>query len=638
MNAAPTAGTERPERLLTISGLSVHYQGQHRQRTILRDIDLCVARGETIGIVGESGSGKSMLAKAVLRLLPRDVTAQGSVEFDGRNVLAAPLRQAMALRGEQMTLLYQDPFTMLNPLLTAGGHLTESIRANRADRPSRADAQQQALRRLAEVGIDDPDVAYRYPFQLSGGMRQRVALATALARDPRLLIADEPSTALDVTTQVEILDLLKSIQTARSMSLVLITHDLRVAFSVCDRIYVLYAGSLLEVGPAHEVESRPLHPYTHGLLLSEPAADRRLDSISAIPGSVPAPDEVAEQCVFSPRCAYVEPVCLAGRPSLAARGERLTACVRIEEIQAGLHQRRPDATAEPGPPTSASEAQGLLVADDVVKTFPGRRGRPTTALNKVSIRIGTNESVGLVGESGSGKTTLGRCLVGLETATSGTITINGLPATDYAAVDRQTRSTLRRTAQMVFQDPYSSLDPRQTVRSTLLETLRVNGVEKAEAQRRVGQLLADVGLPADYASRLPSALSGGERQRVAVARALAVDPALIVCDEPVSALDVSVQAQILTLLREIRLHSRVSYLFITHDLAVVRQIVDRVYVLHRGVVVEAGPVAQVMDHPQADYTKKLLASIPGSTASAPVDPSTGPTPVPAALSWSKHTA
>ena len=634
MTAVPAVEPDKLESLLTISGLSVQYRGQHSQRTILRDIDLSVSRGETIGIVGESGSGKSMLAKAVLRLLPRDVSADGSIEFDGRDVLAASARQASTLRGQQMTLLYQDPFTMLNPLLTAGGHITESIRADRNNRPSRADAQQQAARRLIEVGIDDPEVYYRYPFQLSGGMRQRVALATALARDPRLLIADEPSTALDVTTQAEILDLLKSIQSARSMSLVLITHDLRVAFSVCDRIYVLYAGSLLEVGPARAVERQPLHPYTHGLLLSEPAADRRLSAISAIPGSVPSPDDVADQCVFAPRCAYVEPVCRSERPRLTTRRDRLTACVRIDDIQDRLDGRRPDVGGQPDQRVGSAESGGLLVADGVVKVFSGRRGRSTTALDGVSIRIGDNESVGLVGESGSGKTTLGRCLVGLETATSGVITIDGLPAADYSAVDRETRSTLRRTAQMVFQDPYSSLDPRQTVRSTLLETLRVNGVEKSEAQSRVGRLLTDVGLPADYASRLPAALSGGERQRVAIARALAVDPALIVCDEPVSALDVSVQAQILNLLREIRTRSRISYLFITHDLAVVRQIVDRVYVLHRGVVVEEGPVAEVMDHPQAEYTKKLLASIPGAEPPSP-EPSPAHGSRPAELSWSK---
>ena len=606
--------------LLRLSGLTVRHTARGRDRTILSGIDLTLGHGETIGIVGESGSGKSMLAKAVLRLLPRDVVADGTVDFDGHDVLAATPRQALALRGERMTLLYQDPFTMLNPLLSAGAHIAEALRAgrDRATRPSRVAARRQALERLAEVGIDDPDVYDRYPFQLSGGMRQRVALATALARDPRLLIADEPSTALDVTTQAEILELLSAIQVRRGMSMVLITHDLRVAFSVCDRIHVLYAGSLLEVGPARDVEAQPLHPYTQGLLLSEPAADRRLTAMATIEGSVPAPDDVAGQCVFAPRCAYAAPVCTSEAPSLRMTpGGRLTACARIDEIGGALAESRLSlAVGEPAPEV-AGDGQPLVVADGVVKIFQGRRGRPTTALGGVSIRIDRDESVGLVGESGSGKTTLGRCLVGLETATAGTITIDGMNAADYSAVGRGARRALRRTAQMVFQDPYSSLDPTQSVRSALLETLRVNGVDRTAARGRADSLLRDVGLPVDYGPRLPSALSGGERQRVAIARALAVDPALIVCDEPVSALDVSVQAQVLTLLREIRSRTGVSFLFITHDLAVVRQIVDRVYLLHHGTVVEQGPIADVMDRPQADYTKKLLASIPASSSHLP---------------------
>lgn len=604
-----------PKPLLSVTGLTVKHVARFGDRTILSGVDLAVARGETVGIVGESGSGKSMLAKAIMRLLPKDVHAVGVASFDGQDVLAASPRQAAALRGEQMTLLYQDPFTMLNPLLTAGGHIAEALRAGRsADRrPSRNQAGIDAQQRLTEVGITDPDVFRRYPFQLSGGMRQRVALATALARDPRLLIADEPSTALDVTTQAEILALLKSVQKARFMGLVLITHDLRVAFSVCDRIYVLYAGSLLEVGNAQDVERQPLHPYTQGLLLSEPAADRKLAALAAIAGSVPAPDDVAHQCVFAPRCEYARDVCIAGAPPLRDVGDRLTACVRIEEISDQLAVRRKVSAATAAAVPVPTETVPLLVVEDLVKIFAGHRGRPTTALNGVAFTVGRNESVGLVGESGSGKTTLGRCVVGLETPTSGSIVLDGMAAQDYAAVNSDIRRTLRKTAQIVFQDPYSSLDPKQSVRSALMETLRVNGVDRDVARRRVGELLSDVGLPAEYGPRMPAALSGGERQRVAIARALAVDPALIVCDEPVSALDVSVQAQILTLLQNIRRRTGVSYLFISHDLAVVRQIADRVYVLHHGSVVEQGSIDDVMDRPHHDYTKRLLASIPTST-------------------------
>ncbi|QNK83452.1 ABC transporter ATP-binding protein [Nakamurella sp. PAMC28650] len=600
--------------LLSVTGLTVKHAARKGDRTILSGVDLTVGTGETIGIVGESGSGKSMLAKAVMRLLPRDVHANGQVYFDGQDVLAASDRQAGALRGGQMTLLYQDPFTMLNPLLSAGGHVVEALRAGRGRefRPSRREAVIDAQRRMTEVGIADSDVLHRYPFQLSGGMRQRVALATALARDPRLLVADEPSTALDVTTQAEILALLKSVQRARSMGLVLITHDLRVAFSVCDRIYVLYAGSLMEVGKAQDLERQPLHPYTQGLLLSEPAVDRKLAVMAAIGGSVPAPDDVAGQCVFAPRCEFVRDVCVAGTPLLREIGGRLSACVRTDEISSELAARRAVSGATAAPADASAQIAPLLTVKDLVKVFSGHRGRHTRALDGVSITVGRNESVGLVGESGSGKTTIGRCVVGLETPTSGAISLNGLAANDYSKVTAGVRRELRKTAQIIFQDPYSSLDPKQSVGSALLETLRVNGAGRDMARQRVGELLADVGLPADYGSRMPAALSGGERQRVAIARALAVDPALIVCDEPVSALDVSVQAQILTLLQDIRGRTGVSYLFITHDLAVVRQVADRVYVLHRGAIVEQGKVDDVMDRPKHDYTRRLLDSIPTS--------------------------
>jgi peptide/nickel transport system ATP-binding protein len=398
------------------------------------------------------------------------------------------------------------------------------------------------------------------------------------------------------------------------MGLVLITHDLRVAFSVCDRVYVLYAGSLMEAAPADELEAEPLHPYSLGLLLSEPAADRRLPQLVAIEGAVPAPAHVAGMCNFAPRCRWAQPRCRDGDPPLreVAPG-RLSACVRIEEIRGELGTERVETRerhAEPVAPAAPPEP--LVRVDDLRKVFPGRGGREVHALRGVTIEVGRNESVGLVGESGSGKTTLGRCLVGLETPTSGRIDIDGVDASDYAAVDQERRVRLRRTAQIVFQDPYSSLDAMQTVGSSLREVLRVNGYPKARVAERVDELLGLVGLPRGYAGRRPEALSGGERQRVAIARTLAVEPKVIVCDEPVSALDVSVQAQILNLFRTLKDELGLSLLFITHDLAVVRQVVERVYVLYRGEVVEEGPVGQVLDDPQHDYTARLVASIPRS--------------------------
>jgi peptide/nickel transport system ATP-binding protein len=604
--------TDQNPPLLTVSTLQVAYRRGEVRRSILSGVDLELPEGRTVGVVGESGSGKSMAAKAIMRLLPPRVQASGTIRYGGRELGTLSTRQMAGLRGPEMSLLYQDPFSMLNPLLRCGDHIAEGLRLG-STRRTRAELRDEVIRRLAEVGIRDTDVAGRYPFQLSGGMRQRVALAAALARDPRLLIADEPTTALDVTTQAEILDLLGSLQASRGMTLMLITHDLRVAFSVCDQVYVLYAGRVLEVGAAATVQSEPLHPYTQGLLLSEPPVDRRAGGLTSIEGSVPAPDEVAGECAFAPRCAWAAPACRSARPPLAeVEPGRRTACLRIEEIRSEMVAARQRAhVAVPAPVVNEQPGSDLLVsARELTKTFGAqrRKGAPVAALRGVTLQVGVNESVGLVGESGSGKTTFGRCVVGLETPSGGQLAVNGMDAHDYGSLDRDRRAGLRRTVQMVFQDPYSSLNPRQTVGSMLGETLRVNG----RSEPAIDELLALVGLPASYADRLPRALSGGERQRAAIARALAVGPRLLVCDEPVSALDVSVQAQILNLFGDLRRSLGLSYLFITHDLAVVRQVVDRVYVMYHGEIVEEGPVDRVLDDPQHPYTRRLIESIPST--------------------------
>ncbi len=603
----------RGEALLEVEDLRVEHRDRNgRRRTILAGVELTVRAGETVGIVGESGSGKSMLAKAVARLLPRDVYASGTVRFSGEELLSLPARQMDAVRGRGMTILYQDPFTMLNPLLTCGDHISEGLPGGNHRRARRGPLRSEARRRLVEVGIDDPDVVDRYPFELSGGMRQRVALASALARDPSLLIADEPSTALDVTTQAEILALLRSLQESRGMGLVLITHDLRVAFSVCSRIYVLYAGSVLETAPAAELESEPLHPYSLGLLASDPPVGYRVSPLPVIDGSVPSPDEVGQQCPFSPRCGWAAPECRSGPAHLVdvAPG-RQSACVRLAAIGPELASQLHEMLSEAAPVAKPVDLdRPLLKVRDLRKVFSSQGGRPNEALAGVSLDVGVNESVGLVGESGSGKTTLARCLVGLEVPTSGTIEVDG------ASMSEAPRGDWHRAVQIVFQDPYSSLDPYQPVGSVIEETLRVNRYDRSKISSRVAELFSLVGLPQAYLRRLPSTLSGGERQRVAIARALAVEPRLIICDEPVSALDVSVQAQVLNLFCELRERLGLSYLFITHDLAVVRQVVDRVYVCYRGRIVEQGPVGDVLDSPQDPYTVRLISSIPDSSKHA----------------------
>jgi len=607
---------ERPtefEPLLQVRDLSVVYNSRKGAATILSDINLEVGKGETIGIVGESGSGKSILSKAVADLLPPGVVVSGGgIHHDGTSLLDLDRKARAAYRGERITLMYQDPFTMLNPLMRAGTHIVEGLRRSSPTRISKAEGKEEAIRRLAEVGITDKDVVDRYTFELSGGMRQRVALAAALARDPDLLIADEPSTALDVTTQAEILKLLSRAQQARGMSLVLITHDLRVAFSVCDRVYVLYAGSVLEVGKAPMLQAQPRHPYTHGLLLSEPTAKSRQAKLISIEGTVPRPDEVSDQCGFAPRCRWAADACRSERPILAEyEHEHLSRCIRITAIAEEMRTERASALApaEPRRVPKTNDDIAMVSIVDVHKTFATGKGAAVKALRGVSLEVARGDTVGLVGESGSGKTTLGRCVVGLDTPTQGQILL--APKSGSEVPLKPTDGAARRVVQIVFQDPYSSLDPRQKVGSALMEPIMTLGLSRSDAYDRAEELIDAVGLPREYLKRHPASLSGGERQRIAIARALSLEPDLLVCDEPVSALDVSVQAQILKLFRELRERLNLSLLFITHDLAVVRQVTDTVHILHQGLIVESGEVGKVMDSPTHPYTKRLIASIPG---------------------------
>ncbi len=608
--------------LLSVRGLRIVSRIQGVERVITAGSDFDLAPGETLGIVGESGSGKSMTARALIGLLPAGVRAEGQVSYRGRDILALPERELRRLRGAELAMVFQDPFTMLNPLMRCGAQIVELLREDNGRPLGRQARRAEAVRRLAEVGITDPAVADAYPFELSGGMRQRVGIAAAIARDPQVLIADEPSTALDVTTQREILARLRDVQRGRGMGLILITHDLRVAFALCDRVLVLYAGSVLETASAEQMEAEPLHPYTLGLLLSDPPVDRRLSHMAAIPGSVPAADQIANTCAFAPRCQWRLDACEAAAPALVqVAGERWSACIRVPAIVADMHTVKTEALAArvdhagTGAGQPAAEIAGAVVAAlQLEKVFGDSRqpGRRVAALKGVTLEIGEDEAVGLVGESGSGKTTLGRCLVGLERPTGGTVLVNGVDTSHPAGLSSGERRRLRRTVQMVFQDPYSTLNPVRTVGATLGEAILAADEHVRDVRAAVAELLERVGLPAGYAERKPVALSGGERQRVAIARALAVRPRLIVCDEPVSALDVSVQAQILNLLTDVRRELKVGYLFITHDLAVVRQVAERIYVLRQGEVVEQGTTSDVLDNPQHWYRRMLVDSIPSS--------------------------
>lgn len=591
----------RARPLLDVDDLQVFSKVKGARKTIVSGISFSVGRGEIVGIVGESGSGKSISMKAVMGLLPRGIEHRGRVVFDGLDLSNASDREWRDVRGKRIARLPQDPFTMLNPYMRCGTQILGDgpLALSTAERRQR---QSEIRKRMAEVGIADEAVAGRYPFQLSGGLRQRVGIAAALAQDPALLIADEPSTALDATTQARVFELFADLRARRRMSMVLITHDLRVAFDVCDRVFVLYAGQILESGPSQAMEAEPLHPYTAGLFLSEPNIERKMPSLDALPGNVPDPDDVKEKCALCDRCKWHEPACEHEKPKIVRVDEgRYTKCRRITEIRASIRQEISTFRGAGGAVVSIPGRASLARVRDLSKVY-GRGTHAVEAVKGVSLDVSIGECVALVGESGAGKTTVGRCVVGLEQATSGTIELAG-------DASHRIRPDL---VQMVFQDPYSTLDPVMSIGRTLTSVCPQRMTPK---QRRswVGERLEEVGLSSKFADRRPAALSGGERQRVAIARALAANPRLVVCDEPVSALDVSVQAHILALLDRLRRDRGVAYLFVTHDLCVVRQLADRVYVMKDGEVVEHGTCDQVLDNPRHPYTIALRDAVPGAS-------------------------
>ncbi|MDA8322876.1 MAG: ABC transporter ATP-binding protein [Actinomycetota bacterium] len=566
---------------LSVSELGVHGPSG----PIVADFRLDVRYGETVAIVGESGSGKSITARALAGLLPPGLSATGSLTIGTDAMPLAGDHPAWTLaRGRRITLLPQDPFTSLSPRHRCGRQIAMALRGS-----SRADRAAAVLEALDEVGLPHR-VADQYPFQLSGGMRQRVAMAAALITRPDVLIADEATTALDVTTQREILDLLERIQDERNMGLILITHDLGVAKGRAQRLTVMYAGRAIERGDAASVVESPAHPYTRRLLACDPPLDATLRRLPTIPGSVPRLAQITARCSFADRCDLATDHCREEEPQFVTIGPgREAACFRTAESgpPSGELLISPvlDPVADSGPPPAAT-----LRVRNLAKSFGHH-----VALQNVDIDVMEGESLAIVGESGSGKTTLARIIVGLERADSGTV--------EFPLANAN-------WPQIVFQDPYSALNPSLTVGSSLRDALRAGDGDTSSSE--VAALLDMVGLPASYASRRPRFLSGGERQRVAIARALAPKPRLLICDEAVSSLDVSVQAQILNLIADIREQLGLSVLFISHDLAVVRQVAERVYVLFKGRVVEHGRTVDVLGNPADSYTKTLMASVPST--------------------------
>jgi peptide/nickel transport system ATP-binding protein len=612
--AAPLAGTAEP--LLRVDHLALDL---HRRRDTVRlvdDVSFEVHPGECTAVVGESGSGKTLTALAVLRLLPAAVrVASGSISFRGRDLAHAGAAEMRTLRRGQVSAIFQDPQSSLNPAFTIGNQLVETIRCSDGQ-VSRHAAHDQAAELLHRVGIPAPRERLRYyPHQLSGGMAQRAMIALAIASRPALLVADEPTTALDVTVQAQILDLLASLREEHGMSLLLISHDLEVVSHVADRLVVVYAGQAVERGATAEVLRRPAHPYTEALLDAQPSHGRKGTLLRVIPGTVPAPKQMPPGCRFAARCSHAQERCTTATLSLdESAGGRAVRCIRAAELTLHPASTLPGADGDAG--VTAASATALLRVDSLTKRYPhramSRAGGELTAVESVSFGIEAGETLGLVGESGAGKSTVGRLILGLVEPTSGTMSFDAAPLTERNG--RRPRP-LRRRIQVVFQNPYATLDPMMTVGRTLSEPLEAyEHLDRAGCDRRVVRLLEQVGLDGSYVRRYPGELSGGQRQRVAIARALAPKPDLIVCDEPVSSLDVSTQAQVINVLEELQREHGLSYLFIGHDLSLVYHISHRVAVMYRGRIVEMGSARSIYEAPRHPYTKTLLASRPAALA------------------------
>jgi peptide/nickel transport system ATP-binding protein len=599
---------------LDVQGLRIDVRRFGKWVRVVDDLSLAIKPGDTLGLVGESGSGKSLTAAAIMGLLPASVRlTEGSVRLDGTDLAQLSTRALNDVRGPKMSMVFQDPQNSLNPAFTIGNQLVEAVRTHR--KLSRKDAAEHAVSLLDRVGIKHArDRLGDYPHQFSGGMAQRVMIALAIAAQPKFLIADEPTTALDVTVQAQILRLLQQLRDEDGMSLLLISHDLSVIAEMADRVAVMYAGQIVETGPVDEVFLRPTHPYTEALLGAQPGRSAKGQELVAIPGTVPDPSAMPSGCHFHTRCAYVIEACTTEPPALLPHGIGGTyaRCIRADELTLGVTDGD-DATPTARHATTARHAETLLEINGLTKEYPvgagafGKSKRTLRAVDDVTIDIRRGESVGLVGESGAGKSTVGRLVLGLTPATHGAVIFEGRDVTKLTKAEHRAR---RRDIQVVFQNPYASLDPLMTVADIVAEPIEVNESLSGSARTaRVIEVLAQVGLDESYRFRYPHQLSGGQRQRIAIARALALSPKLIVCDEPVSSLDVSTQAQVINLLKDLQQNTDVAYLFVGHDLEVVNHVSDRVAVMYLGRVVEWGPSDEVYAHPRHPYTQMLLASV-----------------------------
>ncbi|MGF1428076.1 dipeptide ABC transporter ATP-binding protein [Kitasatospora sp. LaBMicrA B282] len=632
--------------LLELIDLRTEIRLKHSVVHALDGISLSVDVGETLGIVGESGCGKTMTVMSIMQLLPNGgQVVGGQVRLDGRDLLTLTDDEMDRVRGNEIGMIFQDPTTSLNPTMTIGRQISESVRIHRG--VSKREAHERAVEALSLVGMPSPaQRAGVYPHELSGGMRQRAMIAMALANEPKLLLADEPTTALDVTIQKQILELIDELKERLGMAVILVTHDLGVIAGRADQIAVMYAGQVVETTRTEALYANPRHPYTEALFASLPergaASGERLYSIPGLPPDLTAPPT---GCRFAPRCRYATDACRASEPQLTGElpGHRYSCFFPVGAVElpsgaaelpsaapapepvAAAGPLRVTVPAQPGPVDAVdavdavdgrpAPAEPLLRVEALAKEYPVTAGLvlrravgAVSAVANVDLTVGRGETVGLVGESGCGKTTVGKLIVGLEKPTGGRLLFAGQ---DLARLPRTERRRLRRDVQLMFQDSYAAMNPRMPVRSIMREPLDIHQVGgSAEREGRIRELLDVVGLPGSALERYPHEFSGGQRQRIGLARALALQPKLIVADEPVSALDVSIQAQVLNLMRDLQGEFGLSYLFISHDLSVVRYLADRIGVMYLGKLVEVGPAESVYAFPVHHYTRGLLDTIP----------------------------
>ena len=586
-------------KILEIKQLSVAFKTATHTLKAIDKADFDLMQGETLVLLGESGCGKSLTSLAIMRLLSSEgiYDKNSSIKLDGEDILELPEKLMLSLRGRRLAMIFQEPMTALNPVLSIGQQLSEALLQHQ--KISKTDLHSRMLALLKDVEMPQPELRlHQYPHQLSGGQKQRVVIAMALANHPEVLIADEPTTALDVTIQAQILALLKKLQQQYQMSLLLITHDLTVVRTMADRVCVMYAGQVVESALVDDFFKQPMHPYAQKMMLSMPSWARRKHHLQIIPGQVPALDAMPEGCRFHPRCAHVFEPCATVDPEIQTlSNERLVRCHLYPS------HKQPPALPVQNELWEASHLQHdlILSVQNLAVHFDNFK-----AVDDVSFNLYRGKTLALVGESGCGKTTLSRTLLRLQKASSGAILYRDQ---NIAHLDRRSLRSFRKNVQIIFQDPFSSMNPHMTISEILAEGMLAQNMRPAKIAKKQVQLLEQVNLPRNCLHRYPHQFSGGQRQRICIARALATEPELLICDEPTSALDVSVQAQILNLLKTLQHEFGLSYLFITHNMNVVSYMANDVLVMRSGKAIEMGSSEQIFEHPIDSYTQELLKDV-----------------------------